>query len=142
MTPSIQFFSEGISFRLDNKTKIRSWFLNCADDHNYKIDYINYIFCNDEYLLQINQTSLNHDYYTDIITFDLSSSEKIIEADIFISLDRIRDNAKKLSVDFINELHRVMIHGLLHLVGYDDRSKEDALVMRQKESVYLSLLKN
>lgn len=97
---------------------------------------ISVIFCNDDYLLNINKTYLNHDYYTDIITFDYSD-ESHLSGDLFISLDRVKDNALKYNVAFLNELSRVVYHGTLHLCGFKDKSEEDVLVMREKENYYL-----
>ena len=102
---------------------------------------INYIFCSDDYLLTINQEHLNHDYYTDIITFDLSEKENNIESDIFISIDRVKENAKNNHVKFHIELYRVLIHGVLHLLGFNDKNEEEKLIMREKEDACLSLLK-
>lgn len=97
---------------------------------------VHYIFCSDSYLLKINKQFLNHDFYTDIITFDLSEGEGI-NAEIYISLDRVRENASGLKISFIQELHRVMFHGILHLCGYKDKSIKDIKLMRQKEDSYL-----
>ena len=99
---------------------------------------INYILCSDPYLLDINRQYLNHDYYTDVITFDYSE-DNIISGDIFISVDTVADNAKEYNVTFEKELERVMIHGVLHLVGYNDKSDDEVVVMRAKENQYLSL---
>jgi rRNA maturation RNase YbeY len=104
------------------------------------VNQLNYIFCSDEYLLTINQQYLNHDFYTDIITFDNSEEEGIVEGDIFVSLDRIRENANELNKPFEEELFRVLAHGVLHLVGYDDINDEQELEMREKEDLYLSQL--
>ena len=100
---------------------------------------INYIFTSDQYLLDINKQYLNHDYLTDIITFNNSTSNNLLEADIFISIERVKDNAKALQVQFIDELHRVMIHGILHLLGFDDKTEHDKAEMRKKENHYLAL---
>jgi len=96
-----------------------------------------YIFCSDEYLLQINKDFLKHDFYTDVITFDLSSSKKEIEGEVYLSVDRIKDNAKNMGVSFTEELHRVIFHGALHLCGYKDKTKADGAIMRTKEDHYL-----
>ncbi len=103
-----------------------------------KLVTLTYIFCSDEYLLQINQQYLQHDYYTDVITFPYSNTE--IEGDIFISIDRIRDNAQSLNIPEKTELHRVMVHGLLHLIGYDDKTPELKKLMQEKENFYLNWL--
>lgn len=103
------------------------------------LSYINYIFCSDEYLLKINQNSLNHDYYTDIITFPLHERNKPIEGEIYISIDRVKDNAKSLKISFKTELLRVIAHGALHLCGYKDKTKAQILEMRNKESFYINI---
>ncbi len=99
---------------------------------------ISFIFCSDKYLLEINKEYLQHDYYTDVITFDYSENN-IISGDIFISIDRVKENADTYKVSFENELYRVMLHGVLHLVGYNDKTKEEQKIMRQKEDEYLNL---
>lgn len=104
------------------------------------IGSINFIFCSDEYLFQLNQKYLKHDTYTDIITFDSSVEETEISGDIFISLERVKENSKQFSGSFVKELHRVMIHGILHLLGYKDKSPKDKEAMSGKEDYYLSLL--
>lgn len=104
-----------------------------------KLGEIQYIFCDDDYLLKVNQDYLQHDYYTDIITFDYVKG-KVINGDIFISLPRILDNAKNLSTKYEDELKRVLIHGLLHLCGYKDKTDEEKLIMRNKEDFYINLI--
>lgn len=138
---SIRFFAEDLDYHLDNEAKITTWLTQVITAHNFKLDVINYIFCSDEYLLTINKSYLNHDYYTDIITFDNSSEKDCILADIFISIERVQENALDQNVDSTLELHRVIIHGLLHLLGYNDKSQDDQLIMQQKEDACLSLLK-
>jgi rRNA maturation RNase YbeY len=103
-----------------------------------KVDALNYIFCTDDYLLEINKKYLNHDNYTDIITFELSSKDQPLLSDIYISSERVRDNASMFKTSFSRELHRVIFHGALHLCGYDDKKREQALLMREMENVYLS----
>lgn len=120
------------NFELIKSENYTKWITNIIHSENHLLDQIDYIFCDDEYLLTINQRYLNHDTYTDIITFDYSK-ENNIAGDIFISIDRIKDNAKKFNVDFIEELHRVMAHGVLHLLGYADKLDEDVILMRSKE---------
>lgn len=107
-------------------------------NENRTLGEINYIFCSDDYLLNINKQYLNHDYYTDVISFDYSE-DNIISGDIFISVDTVRDNAKEYDVEFEKELARVMVHGVLHFIGYKDKTDEDAKLMRQKENQYLPL---
>jgi len=99
---------------------------------------INFIFCSDEYLLDINRNYLKHNYYTDIVTFDLSPNLVLVEAEIYISLDRVRDNARSMGITIKEEIHRVMFHGLLHLCGYDDKNRADIETMRAMESHYIS----
>jgi rRNA maturation RNase YbeY len=136
----IQFFEEDISFRIKRTESIRHWIRKVAEMHGNDIHSLNYIYCSDPYLLKINRERLGHDFLTDIITFDLSEEEKILEADIYISIDRVQENATNLSVPFESELYRVMIHGVLHLLGFDDKSEEEKLKMRKKEDACLSLL--
>ena len=138
----IQFFAEEIDFELANQSQISEWLVNIATTHDAEIETINYIFCSDEYLLSINQQYLDHDYYTDIITFDNSVEGSPILSDIFISIDRVQDNADQQGSTFDNELHRVLAHGLLHLLGFKDKKEDDQILMRQKEDACLSLLKN
>ena len=120
------------------KNKIKLWIKTIIDKENYTLDTINYMFCNDDELLEINIKHLNHKTLTDIITFDYTE-EKKISSDIFISIDRVLENAKKFEVAFEEELHRVMIHGVLHLCGYKDKSKSEAELMRKKENWALTL---
>lgn len=126
------FHNEDINFELDHASRTIQWLTKLIESHGFSISEINYIFCSDEYLLEINKDYLDHDYYTDIITFALQSDP--IEADIFISIDRIHDNAKTEQVSFENELLRVMVHGILHLVGFDDKTDEMKSIMREKEN--------
>lgn len=136
----INFFNEDVDFVLNSKGSVISWLESIASSENQKIDSINYIFCSDEYLLNVNREYLDHDYYTDIITFDNRDSfDDPIESDIFISIDRVTENSKDQDTSFELELHRVLAHGLLHLSGYNDKTKEEEQVMREKEEAYLSL---
>ena len=100
---------------------------------------VSYVFGSDEWLLEINQKFLNHDTYTDIITFDQSDSEDELDGEIYISLDRVRENAQKFEVTFEKELHRVMVHGLLHLAGFSDKTEEEKKLMREKEEEYINI---
>jgi len=136
----IIFFSEGVSFQLRNKKKLRDWITATVFNEKKEPGNINYVFCDDEYLYKLNVQYLNHDTFTDIITFDNSESNKEITGDIFISIDRVKDNSKKYKVPFYNELYRVIIHGVLHLIGYKDKTSQEAELMRKKEDYYLSLL--
>ena len=138
---SIHFFQEDIIYQLRQRTEIRSWLKSIAKKEKYSILELNYIFCSDEYLLQINKDFFNHDYYTDIITFDNSEVKGKIESDIFISIDRVRENAKQQKTSLKDELHRVLAHGMLHLTGYKDKTIEENKMMRKKEDTALALRK-
>ncbi len=135
--PKINFFTEDISFNLKQKNLIRNWIKKVILSKGAKLTEINYIFCSDEYLKEVNIEYLNHDYYTDIITFDNSEKENCIEGDIYISIDRVRDNSQQFGKTFENELQRVIIHGILHLIGYGDKTEEEAEQMRQEEETSL-----
>ena len=137
----IQYFKEETAFSLENKEVVSDWISRLIIQYDHTLVDLNYIFCSDEYLLQMNKEHLNHDYFTDIITFDSSESESEIEGDIFISIDRVKENASVLNKSFTNELHRVMAHGLLHLFGFGDKGDNEKKVMREKEDLCLSLLK-
>lgn len=136
---AIHFFTEDIDFVLKEKAAVRNWIKATIMNEAYALREINFIFCSDEYLLQINREYLNHDTLTDIITFDNSEVPGKIIGDIFISVDRIRENAGKFSVAERDELHRVMIHGVLHLLGYTDKGKKEKAQMTDKENQYLGL---
>ena len=110
-------------------------------DHGKKIEKINYIFCTDEYLLKINRNHLNHDYYTDIITFDLSDNRAATAADIYISVERVKENARKLRVTYPDEQMRVIFHGALHLCGFKDKSKTEKNKMRRMEGDYIQVFR-
>ena len=132
----IQFCTEDITFSLQEKLKHKAWLNEVAKQEGKKILELSYVFCSDNYLLQINQEYLNHDTLTDIVTFDNSENPKKIDGDIFISIDRVRENGEKLGTSE-TELKRVMVHGLLHLLGYKDKKKEDKAVMSEKENFYI-----
>lgn len=132
----IQFCSEDITFSLKEKLKHKAWLNEVAKQEGKKILELSYVFCSDDYLLQINQEYLNHDTLTDIVTFDNSEDPKKIEGDIFISIDRVKENGEKLGTSE-TELERVMVHGLLHLLGYKDKKKEDKALMTDKEDFYI-----
>lgn len=134
---SIEFHFEN-EFSLNNKQSIANWIQATAKRENKHIGQLNYIFCNDEYLHKINVEFLNHDTYTDIITFDYCVGNELI-SDIYISTERVAENAIEFGATFSDELDRVIIHGLLHLCGYKDKSKEEEELMREKENYYLSL---
>jgi rRNA maturation RNase YbeY len=135
---AIQFFSEGIQFTVPNPRKTSNWIKSALSNEKARLNQINYIFCSDEYLRELNVQYLRHKTYTDIITFNYGN-KKLLEGDIFISIDRIKENAKKFDVAFENELRRVIIHGVLHLIGYNDKSSDQKSLMRKKEDLYLSL---
>lgn len=135
----VSFFSEDIDFKVVNPLKTKKWIKNTSFSEGYEVSQLNYIFCSDEYLLEINKQYLDHDYFTDIITFDNSEEDKQLEGDIYISVDRVRDNAETFHTDFDSEMRRVLIHGLLHLVGYEDSSEALKTAMRAKEDEYLRL---
>lgn len=136
---AILFFEEDIRFPVRNKNKFKKWLRTVAAKEGKRIGELNYIFCTDEYLYQINVEYLNHSTYTDIITFDNSEDVNFIEGDIFISVERIRENAHIEGAALEDELLRVMSHGLLHLMGYKDKKEEDKRLMREMENQSISL---
>ncbi len=136
---AVHFFSEDIDFKLPEKLRRKRWLKQLAAEAGFRIKELNYVFCSDEYLYQMNVDYLNHDTYTDIITFDNSEKAKELEGDIFISVDRVRENAKSVEVEEELELTRVLAHGLLHLMGYKDKAKEEASLMRLKEEEAIEL---
>ena len=138
----IDFFTQDISFRLRKPATTRLWIKNVVELEKKELVHINYIFCSDLYLLGINKQYLKHTTLTDIITFDSSEVNAQIEGDIFISIERVRANAAELDIAFDDELHRVLIHGVLHLIGYSDKSAPEKSRMRKKEDAYLSLRKS
>lgn len=136
----IQFFSENVDFKLKNKTILKNWLLKSICNEGKKAENINFIFCTDDYLLEINRKFLNRNTLTDVITFDYSEQEKVVSGEIYMSYQRIVDNATKYDQSVDNEINRVIIHGVLHLVGYDDNTENQKEIMTQKEDYYLSLL--
>ncbi|MEX2588820.1 MAG: rRNA maturation RNase YbeY [Chitinophagales bacterium] len=136
----IYFHTEDIPFKLQNQAEIKKWINLCILESGKESGTINYIFCSDAYLLEINKKHLGHDYYTDIITFDNSEKAEIIDADIFVSIERVKENAKNFGVAINMELHRVLIHGVLHLLGWNDKSPKEAQLMREKEDKCLNIL--
>jgi rRNA maturation RNase YbeY len=134
----IRFFNEDTTYILPQKQATRQWLTKQAKQEGYALGELNYIFCSDDYLLQVNRDHLDHDYYTDIITFDNSETEDKIDGDLFISVDRVADNASQLQIPTEQELRRVLAHGLLHLCGYGDKSEEEAKQMRTKEEEWLA----
>lgn len=133
----ISFYSE-TDFNLVNKRNITEWLMYSLAEENMNEGDISYIFCDDQYLLEKNVKYLNHNTLTDIISFDYTIG-KLISGDIFISVERVKDNAKDFKASFNDELHRVMIHGILHFCGYKDKTQEEKQLMRKKEDYYLSL---
>ena len=134
----IRYYREDTKFDLKGKLQNNRWLKEVAEREGRKIGNINIIFCSDPYLLDVNKKYLGHDYYTDIITFDYCEKD-ILSGDLFISVDCVRDNASFYGTEFSNELNRVMVHGVLHLIGYDDHTDEDIAVMRSKENTYLEI---
>lgn len=135
----LKFFSEEIDFKLPFPLKTSKWIKTISKSEGYDLGNLNYIFCSDEYLLEINKQYLDHDYYTDIITFDNSEEEGKIEGDIYVSVDRVKENAEEFGFEFETEMRRVLIHGLLHLMDYTDTSEELKTQMRAKEDECLLL---
>ena len=134
----ISFHSVG-KFSLDNESTIEACINTLAKEESRKVGDITFVFCDDSYLHKINLEFLDHDTYTDVVTFDYSVGNELV-SEIYISTERVEENAKKYSETFENEIHRVMIHGLLHLCGYKDKLSEEKKIMRDKENHYLSLL--
>ena len=137
----ITFDSDNIEFPNIKKRETSAWIKKIANSYNKKVGNVGYLFCNDEKILEINRQYLDHDFYTDIISFDYSEGD-IISGDIFISLDTVRSNSQKYNTDYKEELHRVIIHGVLHLCGLDDKMEEDANHMREAENSALKQLYN
>ncbi|WP_448105054.1 rRNA maturation RNase YbeY [Pedobacter panaciterrae] len=140
--PSINFFTEDTNYTIKKKTVIKDWLKSAIAAEGYLLKELNFILCSDEYLLRINQDYLNHDTYTDVITFDNSEELKTIVGDIFISIERIKENAATFKHTVEQELCRVMIHGALHLLGYKDKTKAAKTLMTAREDHYLVLLSN
>ena len=132
-------FNYETDFKLENESVISDWISGVVVSESFKVGEINYVFCDDEYLHKLNLEFLNHDTLTDIISFDYSVG-KVLQGDIFISIERVIDNAKDFDVGFSTELNRVIVHGVLHYCGYKDKVEDDAMVMREKENYYLSVL--
>jgi rRNA maturation RNase YbeY len=137
MPESIQFFNEGIKFVVPGKRVLRRWLESAIKKEKFVAGQINIVLCTDNYLLKINKKYLKKDTLTDIITFSMAEEEGIVSGDIYISLERIRENARIYKQVVKKELARVMIHGVLHLMGYDDETEADRKVMRKKENAFL-----
>ena len=135
----INFHIEEIEFKIQQKQKLKNWLKTVLLAEGFILGDLNYVFCSDDYLLKINIEYLDHDFLTDIITFDNSDEDELIEGDIFISIDRVRDNARTFQVSDEHELKRVLVHGMLHLCGYLDKTEEEEKLMRSKENHYLQL---
>lgn len=136
----ISYFSEDIAFNLKGKLLNNKWLKMVIESEIKKTGDISIIFCSDRYILDVNMKYLQHDYFTDIITFDYCEGNRI-SGDLFVSIDSVRENAIHFGVDFETELDRVMVHGVLHLIGYDDHNEKDIAVMRQKENYYIEMKK-
>ena len=132
-------FNYETDFKLENESLISEWISSVIQEESFKEDEVNYIFCDDDYLHKLNLEFLNHDTLTDIISFDYTMG-KSISGDIYISVERVADNAKDFDVDMNTELKRVMVHGILHYCGYKDKSREDESQMRTKENYYINKL--
>jgi len=138
---AIRFLDDDSGFKLRNTRRIASWLVNVAKNEGFTVDSLAYVFCSDKRLLSMNKKFLSHDSYTDIITFDLSDGiERKICGEIYISIQRVLENADKFGCVFNEELHRVLVHGVLHLIGYNDKSPREKARMRKKEEACLSLL--
>ena len=136
MAATINFYNEQINFTLKNKKKIRQWIVRCAATEGFEVGEVTYLFGNDEYVLSANRQYLQHDYLTDILTFEYNEGG-ILQGDIIISVNRVKDNARQFGTTMENEMLRVIIHGILHLCGYKDKTKKEAAVMRAKEEACL-----
>lgn len=138
MNQSIHFYQEEVSFKIQNIKALRVWINESALKENKIVENLSFIFCSDDVLLKINKKYLNHDFYTDVISFDYSEGN-LVSGDIYISIDRVKENSKKFECSVMDELHRIIIHGLLHLFGYSDKTPGLKAIMKDKEDFYLSL---
>lgn len=136
---AVSFYTEGVELPEINKTTIRNWVKQVAELHEKRVGQISYIFCDDAKILEVNKQFLQHDYYTDIITFDYTEGNKI-SGDLFISLDTVRTNAEQFGQEYNTELHRVIIHGILHLCGINDKGPGEREIMEAEENKALALL--
>jgi len=140
MSP-VHFFYNEVQFKLKNPRKVTNWIKRVVEKEGSSIKEINYVFCSDSYLLTLNRSFLSHNTLTDILTFDHSNDVSVLEGEIYISIERVKENAEKYDVAFEDELGRVMIHGVLHLLGYKDKKIAEKALMRKKEEACLSLRK-
>lgn len=136
---SLQYFNEDVALPKIQKRKTTNWIKEAILSEGKRVGDISFIFCSDNYLLEVNQKYLNHDYFTDVITFD-SVEGLVINGDIFISVDRVLENSEDLNTNFGDELNRIIIHGILHLLGYKDKNKKDKCLMTEKEDYFLNHL--
>ena len=136
---AINFTPHEVKVNLKNKTKLKAFIKERFAKEGQKLKNLQYVFCTDEYLLELNKQFLQHDTFTDIVTFELGTEPGVTEGEIYISVERVRENATKFDVSEEQELHRVIFHGALHLCGYKDKSKEQSAAMRKKENEYLKL---
>ena len=134
----VRYFQEDIRFELKQKLLNNRWLKMVAGSEMRRLGAVNIIFCSDNYILDVNMRYLQHDYFTDIITFDYCEKD-VLSGDLFISIDSVRENARFYGVEFADELDRVMVHGVLHLIGYDDHTEEQTAEMRRKEDYYLQM---
>lgn len=137
MSEYIYFFAQDIDFEITDEDFVRKWLAYLARQNKHAIQELNFVFVSDAYLLEMNTKHLEHDYYTDILTF--SYDDNPIHADIYISIERVKDNGQELQIPFIDELHRVMAHGVLHILGYDDHEESDIDLMRKQEEMALAM---
>jgi probable rRNA maturation factor len=137
---NIQFFPEGVRFDLKEKRRIRQWIIQAIENEKHRLGALNFIFTSDDILSELNQQYLGHTTLTDIITFDLAENKNKLEGDVYISIDRAKENAGHFKEPFEKEIKRLIIHGVLHLVGYQDKTKDEKAGMRAREEYYLSLL--
>lgn len=135
---AIQFTAHEVKDQLKDKRRLKQFLSDLFTAEGQGLKSLHYVFCSDDYLLEINKQFLQHDTYTDIVTFEMGEDPDVTEGEIYLSVDRVVDNAKKFDVSFNQELHRVIFHGALHLCGFKDKSKKDALLMRSKEDEYLN----
>ncbi len=137
----VLFYEEGVELpAFFSGRLIENWLEVIASHYSRKIGALSFIFCHDDYILDVNRKYLNHDYYTDVITFDYCDNQ-ILSGDVFISLDTVRSNAVQFGVDFESEFHRVVCHSVLHLIGFKDKTDPDSVLMRENENICLDLLK-